>query len=58
LSLRLVEEEVSTDDQDFFLSSQDEIELQRRITSYEKGEKKGRPYKEALADIRQRLGIS
>jgi len=58
LSLNLVEEEVSTDDQDFFLSPKDEVELQKRIAAYSTGEKTGKPYKEAMADIRQRLGIS
>ena len=58
LSLNLVEEEVSTDDQDFFLPPEDDLALQKRIAAYEKGEKKGRPYKEAMSDIRQRLGIS
>lgn len=58
LSLNLVEEEVSTDDQDFFIPPKDEVELQKRIAAYSTGEKKGSPYKEAMADIRQRLGIS
>ena len=52
LSLNLTEEEVSTDDQDFFLPPEEDLALQKRIAAYEKGEQKERPYKDYIKENR------